>query len=382
MVLSILLQTTNVNTVSDIYNIGIMETILNWKDTNALDPSHAGALVQVGQLLCAFFAFIWCGVKLYPVIAGEDRLSVLPLLRPFVIAMVLMWWGEFVYVCNLPGAAVQAVGKELFDNSWTLLREKSVERYKLMDIFTNKTIEVGTYVSRAEHAERNSLMQSSDIGKDVSGDSSMLTRSLARVAGLIVGGLKQVVFSIINYVCLMFMNTVVAGVLLMQAAGLLIMAMIGPLAFAFSCLEPFKQSWAQWVARFISISLWSGFAYIVCYIGTQVMISALQVEINYYNALLANDDWNIAAQLAMFGSDVVMFNVICLFVAFGMIVIFPVSTWVVQTSGGAAVLSPVKSAIGVGTAVAGAAVGFAAAGGAGLVGGANAGRPVSSGNSS
>jgi hypothetical protein len=359
--LSFILLQVDANSVQDIFNIGIMDAIREWKNGTAL--TYSNRLVDFSRLLLSFFALIWCAVKLYPVIAGEDKLSVLPLLRPFCIALVLMWWPNFVHICSLPGVGVESVAKEAFDDSWTQMRTNARTRFALIDEFGIKAMGMSTLAARAEDSERNTIMQSSDIAKDVSGN--YLSRAIAGMAIVVVNGIRQAVYGIINYISLMFMNVVVCGVLLMQAAGLLIMGIIGPLSFAFSCLDPWRHSWSQWVARFISISLWSGFAYFVCFVGAEIMNSVLLAEIGILQNALALDEWHFAMTTSLFGSDNVMFPVMCLFVAFGMIVVFPVSTWVVQTSGGAAVIQPVVAAIG----VAGAGIKMAGGGAGGGAGG-------------
>jgi len=357
MTLTILLQASN---VGDIFNIGIMDAILRFKNDVALTYSEKNPLINVATLMCALFALIWCAVKLYPVIAGEEKLSVLPLLRPFAIAMILSFYPTFVNICMIPGRAVEAVAKDEFDTSWTEMRSNAKKRFQLMDnksaVLTAKSIEV----QRAENSERNDKMQSSDISKS-SSSLSPLSSSIAKMSVVVMGHIKMFFYNIISYLALMFMNVVVCGVLLAQSAGLLIMVIIGPLSFAFSCLDPWKHSWSQWVARLISISLWSGLAYFVCFAAAEIMNSVLLWEIDALEKALTYDEWAYAVMASSLQGDDFMFPLMCLFVAFGMMVIFPVSTWIIQTTGGSAVIKPITAAVGV--AAAGAvAVGTAGAG--------------------
>jgi hypothetical protein len=352
--LTILLQ-ADANAVTDIFNIGIMDIIREWKNTYAV--TYSTKLVEMARLMCGFFAIIWCGVKLYPVIAGEDKLSVLPILRPFVIALLLTQWPHFVDLCMIPGNAVESVGKEEFDSSWTKMRENSKLRFQLRDEHQKLAFQMSVFADRAEDSERNQLMQSGDIGKEISGGPFGLGAAVASMAMVVINGIKQFYFGIISYLSILFMNVVVCGVLLAQTAGLLIMSIVGPLAFAFSCLDPWRHSWSQWVARFISISLWSGFAYFVCFVGTEIMNAGLEAEIEVLQESLKMEKWEFAMVTSLYSSDNVLFSLLCLFIAFGMLVIFPVSTWVVQTAGGAAVLQPIGAAVGVAATAAGIAMG-------------------------
>jgi len=372
---------TTVNQTYEIWNLGIMETIREWK--NSVSMTYATQAVHIAWYLCALFAILWCGARLYPVIAGDERLSVLPILRPFVIGLVLMYWTDFVYIVGIPGREIERHTKDMFDDSYTSMRTASYQRFSMFDQYLVDVMGTIAEAEKGKDAERNDMFQSSDVEKNVSSWNIVagiknLGRAIAGLEMFIVSKIKLLFFEILQYLSLLFLNVVVCGVLFMQAAGLTIMAFIGPLAFAFSCVDAWKQSWAQWTARFFSISLWSGLAYFVCTVGTNIMESGIRAEIAVLEAAYETDLWTMSMLAAANSNDNFMFVLLCLFVAFGMIIIFPVSTWVVQTSGGSAVTKPFATAAGAAIsiasfgAMAGAGAGVAAAAGGSAAGGQSA----------
>ena len=337
------------NPAKDIFQVSIMQSIMDWKNTVALN--YSDELVSMAQALCFVFAIIWCAVKLYPVIAGEDKLSVLPVLRPFFLSMAIAAFPWFVGLVNVPGKALEQHAYNRFYQSWETMKVNSHKRYELLDKTAKKAMEMSTLAERGENAERNQLMTSGDIGKEVSSGPFGLGRAVAGMAMVVMNKMKQLFYGILQYVSLIFMNVVICGVLFGQAAAMMIMAIIGPLAFAFSCIEPWKQSWAQWTARFISVSLWSGLAYFVCFAAAEIMNGILLREIYVLDTMLQEEEWKFAMLSSLFGSDNLTFPVLTLFVAFGMIVIFPVSTWIIQTTGAhSAIIQPVSAAVGVAAA--------------------------------
>jgi hypothetical protein len=349
-----------INQAKDMFQVSIMQVIMNWKNTVALN--YSDELVSLAQTLCFVFAIIWCAAKLYPVIAGEDKLSVLPLLRPFFLSMAIAAFPLFVGLVNIPGKALEQHAYTRFYQSWEKMKGNAHKRYESLDKTTKKAMEMATLAERGENAERNQLMTSGDIGKEVSDGPFGLGRAVAGMTMVVMNKLKQLFYGTIQYLALVFMNVVVCGVLFGQAAAMMIMAIIGPLAFAFSCLDPWKQSWAQWTARFISVSLWSGLAYFVCFAAAEIMSGILLREISILEAMLQEEEWKFAILNSLFGSDQLTFPVLTLFVAFGMIVIFPVSTWIIQTTGAhSAIIQPVSAAVGV--AAAGVSLAKGAAGG-------------------
>jgi hypothetical protein len=223
-------------------------------------------------------------------------------------------------------------------------------------------MEIGTEVERAEESERDFEMQSSDISKSSGWDVLGVGKAVAGMAMFVMNKIKRLMLGIIEYICLLFMNVVVCGVMFMQATALLICIVLGPIAFAFSCLDPWRSSWTQWFARFFSVTLWSGLAYFVCWAGASIIRSVIQSEINMLDQQLAMDEWQMAALTTYAGSDNMFFSLLFLFIGFGMFIIFPVSTWIIQTSGGHQVISaPTQAA----ATTAGAAVGVSVMGGKG-----------------
>jgi len=378
--LLILLQavpTPEVNPAYQIWNLGIMDAILDWKNNSAM--YYARDAVDVARYLCALFAVFWCAARLYPVIAGDERLSVLPILRPFVIGLVLSYWPAFIDVVQMPGREIEKYTKQMFDNSNYSMRTVSELRFKKYDEYAKVLMGMSAVAEKGKDAEKNSTFQAADIQKNVSfWSSNPLTYLAGAIAGMemfIMSKVKWLMFQIMQYISLLFLNVVVCGVLFMQAAGLTVMAFIGPLAFAFSCVDAWKQSWAQWTARFFSISLWSGLAYFVCTVGTDIIKSGLEAEIAVIDAAFSNPEgpWGMAMAASLSQNDNGMFMCLCLFVALGMLIIFPVSTWVIQTSGGSAILKPVTTAVSIGTAALGAAFIGGGGGGAVAAGGSGAG---------
>ncbi|MDR2774259.1 MAG: hypothetical protein LBC19_05870 [Tannerella sp.] len=336
----------DIQRTGDVFYTDVMNAIMQWRDDVGMDTGMLNAGVQIGITLLALFALVWTAAKLYPVIAGEEKLSVLPILRPFALALILMNWQTFVDLCRMPGHFFEQSARTEFMTSWQNLRNETKLRYDKIDDISNELMKTGTLVERAEDSERAFEMQSSDVSKSVTGGPFNLGARIAGMAAYVMGKIKRVLMGIIEFLCLLFMNVVVCGIFFMQAAAMVLMVIIGPLSFAFSCLDPWRSSWTQWVARFFSITLWSALGYIVCWAGAEIMLSIVRAENAALDAAIAQGAWALAASNALWSSDNFMFPLMVLFTAFGMFIVFPVSTWVIQTSGGHAVISAPAQAAG------------------------------------
>ena len=138
-----------------------------------------------------------------------------------------------------------------------------------------------------------------------------------------------------------------------------ILVILGPLAFAFSVLPAFRDAYIQWIARFVSVSLYSCIAYIVLSISLVVMQYGIEREIEILEYALRNEA-AFVMYVGMTSGGVNSFLLTALLGAFAMLTIPFVSTWIVSTTG---VAQAVGGMVG-GAAIATKAVAAPATGGA------------------
>jgi hypothetical protein len=357
----VLLQT--LNNSGDIFYGDLLKGIMTWRDNVGIDSTMTNAGAQLAIAMCGLFAFIWTASRLYPVIAGEEKLSVLPLLRPFAICLVLLNWTAFVDLCRIPGKAIEEAFMHEFEDKWGELKTKSHERYKMVDDISIKIFTVGNNVERAENSERSTQMQESDVSKPAGWSVFGVAAQLSALKIFIENQFKRLMERMIEYICLLLMNVCVCVVFFMQAVAMIVLIVLGPIAFAFSCLDPWRSSWTKWFARFFSVTLWSGIAWLVCWIGCSIMVEFLNVELDYLSNIRSVDLWDLAAIYSTTQNETFMLPLIFLFVGFGMFIIFPVSTWIIETSGGHQIISAPAAAAATTVAVVASGAKMAAGGG-------------------
>jgi hypothetical protein len=344
-------------TAQDVFYSSVMDFIMQWRDTVGLQSGMVQAGVKLAQAIAGIFAYFYIAARLYPIIAAEEKLSIVPLLRPFALGLAIMLWSDVVNIVRIPGNSFEQAAQNEFHFTWGNLRDKSKERYTKYDELYKTILTVGTQVDRAETSERSFNMQASDISKSSGWDPLGIGNKIAAMYALVMNRVKRLLMSLYEFLALLFMNVVVCGVLFMQALAYIILIVVGPLAFAFSVLEVWKRSWAQWVARFFSVTMWSGLAYMVCWAGANIMLELLQKDIDMMQTMLDKGHWEASMINAFSGMDTMLFPLLCLFTAFGMLIIFPVSTWIIQTSGASTIISaPLTAAGQTASTVAGAVV--------------------------
>ena len=130
-----------------------------------------------------------------------------------------------------------------------------------------------TFQERAENEVKDKKWYDFSIDFSAIGD---------KIAGLyvyVVAKVKMIMFNIIEFIVVTFWQVCTYFVFFLQIIFTGILVILGPLAFAFSVLPAFRDAYIQWIARFVSVSLYSCIAYIVLSISLVVMQYGIEREI-------------------------------------------------------------------------------------------------------
>jgi len=105
-----------------------------------------------------------------------------------------------------------------------------------------------------------------------------------------------------------------------------------------SILPAFRDAFTTWIARFVSVNLYVGVAYLILYITGRLQQYALEVEIDKYEYLLSTGGgtdrlekmaWLASNGFLSFGLVIVAFFVS----AIAITTVPSISTWIISTSG-------------------------------------------------
>src|ERR1700678_805765 len=88
-----------------VYETGVMTFLTGLK---ASIWTNFGLFIGDAQALAAIFMIIFFAIKSYEMMVGDKRMEIMPLLRPFGLAMVILWWGAFVKVVAYPTDLVES----------------------------------------------------------------------------------------------------------------------------------------------------------------------------------------------------------------------------------------------------------------------------------
>jgi hypothetical protein len=301
--------------------------------------THFGLFIDDAKALAAIFMIIFFAIKSYEMMVGDKKLEIMPLLRPFGLAMVILWWGVFVQVIAFPTDNVEAQTNQMYSSEQVNVDNLRLERSNLMLAVANSLY---TYQAQADVAEKESdtwYGQAWDaVTSTVKEGISSIVSPLIEMKNRLTVGMQLLFTQLLELIGIWILRIAVYIIFMLQIIYSSILVILGPFAVAVSVLPAFRDSFSTWIARFVSVNLYSGIAYLIMYLCGLMQEYALTSEISKYQELVGKDGTAANMQkLAWFASNgILSFGTVIIVFLIGAICMFTVpsiSTWIISTSG-------------------------------------------------
>ncbi|WP_231426461.1 plasmid transfer protein [Pedobacter sp. Leaf250] len=328
-----------------VYEEGMMHFLKGMKDTIW---THYDVFLADAQALCAILMLIYFAIICYGMISGDKKLEVMPLLRPFGLVMVILWWPAFTKVIAYPGALVENRTEQLFDGSQSHINDLRMQRAKLMVDVSDELfkLQASTEIAKSE-ADTWYENAWESVKSSVKEGFSQVWNPVVEMRNRLQVGLQLLASSLLETMAIWILRISVYVIFIVQIIFSTILIILGPFSVAVSILPAFRQSFTEWIARFVSVSLYSGIAYLVMYVASLFQQYALEAEILRYSELLSGEGESIEKLSWFAANGVLSFGMVIITFVIGAITMFTVpsiSTWIVSTSG----VSSAASAMGSG----------------------------------
>lgn len=288
------------------------------------------------QALCAIMMLLYFGMKGFEFISGDKRMEIIPLLRPFAISLVVIFWPQFVDVMNFPLRVVNDSSKALYSTQIDAVDAVLLQRYSLLDSVATRLSEMSYEVEQASNNDSD-FSFSRWLGLDMF-DISNRVKSLYII---LIAKIKFMVIQLVEFVVITIFQAMTYLVYFLQIIFAAVMVILGPFAFAMSIVPGFRDSYLSWIARYISIGLYTTIANIILSISFTIIRYGVETDISLLEQILGNDPQSQALFLAYITGVSVDFNLFLVALLMGsltMLTVPVISTWLVNTSGAGAAL--------------------------------------------
>lgn len=332
-----------------VYETGVMAFLTGLKESIW---THFDLFITDAKALAAIFMIIFFSIKSYEMMVGDKRMEIMPLLRPFGLAMIILWWGTFVKVVEFPTDVIAGTTSQMFDSEQSTVDGLRFQRANLMLAVANSLY---TYQAQTQVAEKESDTWYGEawdsVTSTVKEGISTVVSPLLELKNRLEVGMQLLFTQLLELAGIWILRIAVYIIFMIQIIYSSILIILGPFSVAASILPAFRDSFSTWIARFISVSLYSGIGYLIMYLCALMQEYALQSEISKYQVLVGtNGTAADMAKMAVFaGNGILSFGTVIVVFLIGAVCMFTVpsiSTWIISTSG----ISSATSSFGRGAA--------------------------------
>lgn len=296
-----------------------------------------GDMIGVAKGVAGLGALFYVAYRVWQALSRAEPIDVFPLLRPFVIGLCIMFFPTFVL------GTINAVMSPVVKGTHTIL-ESQIENVQALQ------------------AEKDQLEYDARVreGKAWLVDDEVYDQKMAELGITDTPEIISMWGERLWYDMKMFFRQLVRDFfeLLFNAAALtidtlrtfflVVLSILGPLAFALSVYDGFQSTLTNWISRYISVYLWLPIADLFSAVLSKIQALMLQMDIG-----LLKDPSYVPD-----GSN----GVYIIFLIIGIIGYFSIPTiagWVIQAGGGSGTRG-VNTAASKGAALAGGVAGAAA----------------------
>ena len=273
-------------------------------------------MMDVGKGLAGLGALFYVAVRVWQSLARAEPIDVYPLLRPFAIGICILLFPTLVLgtMNNVLGLVVQGTHSMLEEQ--TMDMEKYMEQRDRLERESMLRNPESAYLVSDEEFDR----QIDELGWSP-GDTAVRLGMYMEVG---VYNLEKSVRDAFRSLLELLFEAASLLIDTVRTFFLVVLSILGPIAFAFSVWDGFQSTLAQWFTRYISVYLWLPVSDLFSCMLAKIQVLMLQKDII---ELQNNPDYSIDNSNSVY----------IIFMLIGIVGYFTVPTvagWIVQAGGG------------------------------------------------
>lgn len=301
------------------------------------------AFTDIAVALGGCFALLYFSLKAYELMTGDKEFQILPLLRPFALLMIIINWGAFISIIDVPMKLMAQTAAEDYYDSLQETKNLRVTRASYQKQLAETLFtEAAENEIAAETAKRSFFDDPIGVTKDAAIDT--MVKPIMELKQKLTISLQHMLTQLLELLALWILRIMVYLMFCLQIIYTAVLVLLGPISVAFSITPMFKEAFKSWLSRYISVQFYLVIAFLVLNIGNALQRIAMTAEIDRYKELVTQDGtvvslekimWVQANGVLSFGFVIVSFLVS----AIAILSVPKVSTWIITTSGTSGVFS-------------------------------------------
>lgn len=255
-------------------------------DVKAMDEGLK--FIPFAKAIAGFGAMIYIGILGWQMLNGETEFQIMPIIKVFMIGMIIIHWSAFVNLCGKPFEKLTAPIEAKFTLIQKATELKRYERYFLQSKVLDEAIKLKAKNKLDEEKMKGGEEKGGRlidkaveyIGDKASASFDVLVQPVIEFGIKLEFYLQKVLGDFIEFVSLVILRICVYFIFFMQKIWSYILIMVGPIAIGMALIPGFENSLYNWVAKFINVNLYLVVGYIVLNLGHLMIIAGYGMEID------------------------------------------------------------------------------------------------------
>lgn len=242
----------------------------------------ASSLINVCRFLAGFAALFYISHRVWKHIARSEPIDFYPLLRPFVIGLCILMFQDVLSLLNGILQPITDATRGMVENE-----NKTIE--SLLNAKQTKSEEWQNFVGEsgsgnkerwAKYLLEKSKKRPGATPKDYDKSGSSWFSDIRFAMEKAMYNFKQAIKRIIHDVLEIFFEAASLLINTLRTFFLIVMAIIGPLAFGFAVFDGFQNTLTDWLSKYINYYLWLPVANILGAILGKIQSNMLKMSVN------------------------------------------------------------------------------------------------------
>lgn len=307
---------------------------------------------KLGRAIGGIGAMIVMGVMGWRMQNGEADWSIEPLIKPFIIGFILIYWTGFCNLIQYPFQKLATPSENVFkeiekeaDDKRTL---RFIKQLQVLDATIKFKSDVESKKREAEASQNKGLLDG--VVNGVTDAWSKLTMPLYELGEKMNYYFQKQFGEVVEMVALMILRVCVYLIFFIQKIWAYILIVLGPIAVGISLVPGFENSIYNWISKFININLYTFIAYTIINIGQQLIMAGYDMDIQRLSAIVNDKGQVINEHLLInyttYGGmlNSAIFPCVGYLVTAVAILMTPTIADTIVTAGGAGVMTKAKQA--------------------------------------
>jgi len=272
-------------------------------------------MTGVAKGIAGLGALFYVASRVWQSLARTEPIDVYPLLRPFAIGLCIMFFPSFVL------GTINVVLGPVVKGTHQMLESQTFDMEKYRDLKEQLEIE-----AMKRNPETAFLVSDEEFDKQLD-ELGWSPSDLATMSGMYIErslyNMKKNIRDFFREILELLFQAAALVIDTIRTFFLIVLSILGPIAFAISIYDGFQSTMTQWFSRYISVYMWLPVSDLFSSILARIQVLMLQADID---KLQADPTYSVEASNGVY----IVFMVIGII---GYFTIPTVANWIIMAGG-------------------------------------------------